>query len=147
MANKLGKVGTLAAMFAKKCRSTRSRTPPKHDRKPCLHIYENARSASPYNTNSSPFKRVFPRSVFRGMQIGIGENLRKIEENIVIFHDFPLVFCTLKAKYMNKYGLIKVLLFTGENSPANSQKVCRFSSLVLYVLHDYYHTSPKPPVF
>ena len=73
MANKLRKVGTLAAMFAKKHRWTRSRTPPK----PRLHIYENAHSASPYNANSLPCFRVFPRSVFRGMQIAMGDNLRK----------------------------------------------------------------------
>ena len=72
-------------------------------------VCENTRrpeGVSPYNASSSPFKCVFRRSTFYGMQIAVGDNLRKIEEKIAIFHDFPLVFHTLKAKYVNKYGLM-----------------------------------------
>ena len=51
-------------------------------------------------------KEYFRGPFFRGVQIAMGDNLQKIEENILIFHDFLWVFHTLKANYVNKYGLI-----------------------------------------
>ena len=73
---------------------------------------------------------------FYSMQIVMGDNLGKIRENIHIFPDFPWVCHTLKAKYVNKYGLMQVFyevwLFTRENTARNSQKVYTSLSLLLY---------------
>ena len=124
-------------MFAKKRRWTRSRTSPKHDSFPACKNTRTPKGASPYNASSSPFKCVFPRSVFYSMQIAVGDNLWKNEKKISIFYDIPWIFCTLNAKYVNKYGLMQVFckvgVFTRENSARNPHKVCSFSSLVLQV--------------
>ena len=100
IANKLGKIRTLAAMFAREKNAD--------DSFPACENTRTPKGASLYNASSLPFKCVFLRSVFYGMQIAVGDNLQKIEENIVIFHDFPWVFRTLKAKFVKKCCLMQV---------------------------------------